>query len=613
MNFKDLREFLDYLEQRGELKRITHPVDPHYEMTEISDRTLRAKGPALLFENPLGHEFPVLTNLFGTPERVAMGMGRQHVKELRDVGQWLAYLKEPEPPRGLKELIEKLPIFKQVLNMPVKRLRRAPCQEIVWQGDEVDLDKIPVMSCWPEDVAPLLTWGLTITRGPHKKRQNLGIYRQQKIARNKVIMRWLAHRGGALDLRDWMEKHPEEPFPVSVAFGADPATILGAVTPVPDTLSEYAFAGLLRGSRTEVVKSISNDLEVPASAEIVLEGYIDPNEFADEGPYGDHTGYYNEVERHHVFTVTHVTMRNKPIYHSTYTGRPPDEPAVLGVALNEVFVPILQKQFPEIADFYLPPEGCSYRMAIVTLKKQYPGHAKRVMLGVWSFLRQFMYTKFVIVCDEQVNARDWPQVIEAMVNNMLPQRDTLFIEHTPIDSLDFASPVVGLGSKIGLDATRKWEAELSISVNTNNTEPASLSLDTIKASLAGEPEILDVALPESAHGQLVLLLINKHEAGQGQKILERVIDCLSAYHPPKFVILCDDDVNIHDWNDVIWAMTTRMDPARDSLRIANRDLLCFDATNKLPNEVEREWGTPIRKDPTLVAKIDSLWDKLGIV
>lgn len=613
MNFKDLREFLDYLEQRGELKRITHPVDPHYEMTEISDRTLRAKGPALLFENPLGHEFPVLTNLFGTPERVAMGMGRQHVKELRDVGQWLAYLKEPEPPRGLKELIEKLPIFKQVLNMPVKRLRRAPCQEIVWQGDEVDLDKIPVMSCWPEDIAPLLTWGLTITRGPHKKRQNLGIYRQQKIARNKVIMRWLAHRGGALDLRDWMDTHPGEPFPVSVAFGADPATILGAVTPVPDTLSEYAFAGLLRGSRTEVVKSISNDLEVPASAEIVLEGYIDPNEFADEGPYGDHTGYYNEVERHHVFTVTHVTMRNKPIYHSTYTGRPPDEPAVLGVALNEVFVPILQKQFPEIADFYLPPEGCSYRMAIVTLKKQYPGHAKRVMLGVWSFLRQFMYTKFVIVCDEQVNARDWPQVIEAMVSNMSPQRDTLFIEHTPIDSLDFASPVVGLGSKIGLDATRKWEAELSISVNTNNTEQASLSLDTIKASLAGEPEILDVALPESAHGQLVLLLINKQEAGQGQKILERVIDCLSAYHPPKFVILCDDDVNIRDWNDVIWAMTTRMDPARDSLRIANRDLLCFDATNKLPNEVEREWGTPIRKDPTLVAKIDSLWDKLGIV
>ncbi|EGR0189241.1 4-hydroxy-3-polyprenylbenzoate decarboxylase [Vibrio cholerae] len=613
MNFKDLRDFLDYLEQRGELKRITHPIDPHYEMTEISDRTLRAKGPALLFENPLGYDFPVLTNLFGTPERVAMGMGRQQVQELRDVGQWLAYLKEPEPPRGLKELIEKLPVFKQVLNMPVKRLRRAPCQEIVWQGDAVDLDKIPVMSCWPDDVAPLLTWGLTITRGPHKKRQNLGIYRQQKIARNKVIMRWLAHRGGALDLRDWMEKYPKEPFPVSVAFGADPATILGAVTPVPDTLSEYAFAGLLRGSRTEVVKSISNDLEVPASAEIVLEGYIDPNEFADEGPYGDHTGYYNEVERHHVFTVTHVTMRNKPIYHSTYTGRPPDEPAVLGVALNEVFVPILQKQFPEIADFYLPPEGCSYRMAIVTLKKQYPGHAKRVMLGVWSFLRQFMYTKFVIVCDEQVNARDWPQVIAAMVNHMSPLRDTLFIEHTPIDSLDFASPVVGLGSKIGLDATVKWPAELVLSNSDQSDKTTELSLEVLKACLSDEADVLDVALPEAANGKLVLLLINKQEAGQAQQLLQRVVDKLNGDSPLKFVILCDDDVNIHDWNDVIWAMTTRMDPARDSLRIVGQDLICFDATNKLPDEVEREWGTPIRKDPKLVAKIDSLWDELGIV
>ncbi|EGR1307881.1 4-hydroxy-3-polyprenylbenzoate decarboxylase [Vibrio cholerae] len=613
MNFKDLRDFLDYLEQRGELKRITHPIDPHYEMTEISDRTLRAKGPALLFENPLGYDFPVLTNLFGTPERVAMGMGRQQVQELRDVGQWLAYLKEPEPPRGLKELIEKLPVFKQVLNMPVKRLRSAPCQEIVWQGDEVDLDKIPVMSCWPDDVAPLLTWGLTITRGPHKKRQNLGIYRQQKIARNKVIMRWLAHRGGALDLRDWMEKHPGEPFPVSVAFGADPATILGAVTPVPDTLSEYAFAGLLRGSRTEVVKSISNDLEVPASAEIVLEGYIDPNEFADEGPYGDHTGYYNEVERHHVFTVTHVTMRNKPIYHSTYTGRPPDEPAVLGVALNEVFVPILQKQFPEIADFYLPPEGCSYRMAIVTLKKQYPGHAKRVMLGVWSFLRQFMYTKFVIVCDEQVNARDWPHVIAAMVNHMSPLRDTLFIEHTPIDSLDFASPVVGLGSKIGLDATVKWPAELVLSNSDQSDKTTELSLEVLKACLSDEADVLDVALPEAANGKLVLLLINKQEAGQAQQLLQRVVDKLNGDSPLKFVILCDDDVNIHDWNDVIWAMTTRMDPARDSLRIVGQDLICFDATNKLPDEVEREWGTPIRKDPKLVAKIDSLWDELGIV
>jgi len=459
MSIKDLRDFITLLEEKGQLKRITHPIDPHYEMTEISDRTLRAGGPALLFENPVGYDMPVLTNLFGTAERVALGMGRKEVSELREVGKLLAYLKEPEPPKGFKDAIDKIPVFKQVLNMPTKRLRKAPCQEVIWQGDDVDLDKLPVMSCWAEDVAPLLTWGLTVTKGPNQKRQNLGIYRQQKLSKNKVIMRWLAHRGGALDLQDWMQSNPGERFPVSVAFGADPATILGAVTPVPDTLSEYAFAGLLRGSKTEVVKSISNDLEVPASAEIVLEGYIDPTEFAAEGPYGDHTGYYNEVEQHRVFTITHITMRNNPIYHSTYTGRPPDEPAVLGVALNEVFVPILQKQFPEIVDFYLPPEGCSYRMAVVTMKKQYPGHAKRVMMGVWSFLRQFMYTKFIVVCDDDVNARDWNDVIWAITTRMDPVRDTVMIDNTPIDSLDFASPTVGLGSKMGLDATNKWEGE----------------------------------------------------------------------------------------------------------------------------------------------------------
>jgi len=459
MSINNLRDFIALLEDKGQLKRITQPIDPHYEMTEISDRTLRAEGPALLFENPIGYDIPVLTNLFGTAERVALAMGRNDVSELREVGKLLAYLKEPEPPKGFKDAIDKLPVFKQVLNMPTKRLRKAPCQDIVWKGDDVDLDKLPVMSCWSEDVAPLLTWGLTVTKGPNQNRQNLGIYRQQKLAKNKVIMRWLAHRGGALDLQDWIKSNPGEHFPVSVAFGADPATILGAVTPVPDSLSEYAFAGLLRGSKTEVVKSISNDLEVPASAEIVLEGYIDPDEFAEEGPYGDHTGYYNEVEQHRVFTITHITMRHNPIYHSTYTGRPPDEPAVLGVALNEVFVPILQKQFPEIVDFYLPPEGCSYRMAIVTMKKQYPGHAKRIMMGVWSFLRQFMYTKFVIVCDDDVNARDWNDVIWAITTRMDPSRDTVLIDNTPIDSLDFASPIVGLGSKMGLDATNKWEGE----------------------------------------------------------------------------------------------------------------------------------------------------------
>lgn len=417
------------------------------------------KGPALLFENPVGFDMPVLCNLFGTAKRVAMGMGQENVLALREVGKLLAFLKEPDPPKGFRDMLDKLPQFKQVLNMPAKKLSKAACQKIVKTGDEVDLYKLPIMHCWPGDIAPLVTWGLTITKGPYKERQNLGIYRQQLIAKNKLIMRWLSHRGGAIDFQEWKKEHPGEKFPVTVALGADPATILGAVTPVPDTLSEYAFAGLLRGNKTEVVKSISNDLQVPAGAEIVLEGYIDPEETALEGPYGDHTGYYNEQEWFPVFTVTHLTMRKDAIYHSTYTGRPPDEPAILGEALNEVFIPLLQKQFPEIVDFYLPPEGCSYRLAVVTMKKQYAGHAKRVMMGVWSFLRQFMYTKYVIVCDDDINARDWKDVIWAITTRSDPARDCTIIENTPIDYLDFASPVAGLGSKMGIDATNKWQGE----------------------------------------------------------------------------------------------------------------------------------------------------------
>jgi len=459
MKYKDLRDFIAQLEQRGELVRISQPVDPVLEMTEIADRTLRGGGPALLFENPKGYSIPVLANLFGTPKRVALGMGQDDVAALREVGKLLAFLKEPEPPKGLKDAFSKLPIFKQVLNMSAKQVKKAACQQVVLSGDQVDLTKLPVMTCWPGDAAPLITWGLTVTKGPHKERQNLGIYRQQVLGKNKVIMRWLSHRGGALDFFEWQKAYPGQRFPVAVALGADPATILGAVTPVPDTLSEYGFAGLLRGDNTEVVKCVSNDLQVPASAEFVLEGYIEPGELAPEGPYGDHTGYYNEVDNFPVFTVTHITHREDPIYHSTYTGRPPDEPAILGVALNEVFVPILQKQFPEITDFYLPPEGCSYRLAVVTMKKQYPGHAKRVMMGVWSFLRQFMYTKFVIVCDDDINARDWQDVIWAITTRMDPARDTTLVENTPIDYLDFASPVSGLGSKMGMDATNKWPGE----------------------------------------------------------------------------------------------------------------------------------------------------------
>lgn len=459
MKYKDLREFIEYLEQQGELIRITEAVDPNLEMTEISDRVLRSGGPALLFENPIGHSTPVLTNLFGTEKRVALGMGQASIEKLREVGELLAYLRQPDPPKGLRDAWEKAPILKQVLNMAPKKVNNAPCQFHIKSDDDVDLYKLPIQTCWPGDAGPLITWPLVITRGPNKDRQNLGIYRMQLIAKNKLIMRWLSHRGGALDFQEFQQQHPGERYPVSVALGADPATILGAVTPVPDTLSEYAFAGLLRGSKTELIQSVSNDLDVPASAEIILEGYLEPGEMADEGPFGDHTGYYNEVDRFPVMTVTHITTRESPIYHSTYTGRPPDEPAILGLALNEVFIPILKKQFPEIVDFYLPPEGCSYRMAVVTMKKQYPGHAKRVMMGVWSFLRQFMYTKFVIVTDDDINARDWNDVIWAMTTRMDPKRDCMFIEDSPIDYLDFASPVSGLGSKIGMDATNKWQGE----------------------------------------------------------------------------------------------------------------------------------------------------------
>lgn len=461
MKYRDLRDFIAQLEARGELKRIALEVDPSLEMTEICDRVLRSGGPAILFEHPKNSEIPVLANLFGTPGRVAFGMGEESVSALREVGKLLAYLKEPEPPRGLKDAWEKWPVLKQVLNMAPKTLKHAPCQEVVWEGDDVDLSRLPIQTCWPGDVAPLITWGLVVTRGPMKPRQNLGIYRQQVIARNKVIMRWLSHRGGALDFRDHQLAHPGEPFPVAVALGADPATILGAVTPVPDTLSEYQFAGLLRGSKTELVKCMGSDLEVPASAEIVLEGAIRPDETALEGPYGDHTGYYNEQDRFPVFTIERITMRKNPIYHSTYTGKPPDEPAILGVALNEVFVPLLQKQFPEIVDFYLPPEGCSYRLAVVSIRKQYPGHAKRVMFGIWSFLRQFMYTKFIVVVDDDIDIREWKEVIWAITTRMDPARDTLMVENTPIDYLDFASPVSGLGSKMGMDATNKWAGETS--------------------------------------------------------------------------------------------------------------------------------------------------------
>ena len=463
MPYASLRDFMDRLEKSGRLVRVTAPVSPHLEMTEIQTRLLAEKGPAVLFENVVGSDMPVLVNLFGTVERVAWGMDREP-HELRGVGETLAFLRQPEPPGGWREALDMLPMLRTVMAMKPKTVGSAPCQEIVLTGDDIDLAKLPIQTCWPGEPAPLITWPLIVTQGPDPKgdRQdsfNLGIYRLQVTGRNTTLMRWLKHRGGAQHHQRWKGAGKREPLPVAAVIGADPGTILAAVTPVPDTLSEYQFAGLLRGKKVELVDCKTVPLKVPAEAEIVLEGHVSLDDYGDEGPYGDHTGYYNSVERFPVFTISAITMRRKPIYLSTFTGRPPDEPSVLGEALNEVFIPLFQQQFPEIVDFWLPPEGCSYRIAVVSMKKAYAGHAKRVMMGVWSYLRQFMYTKWVIVVDADVDARNWKDVMWAVSTRMDPARDITVIENTPIDYLDFASPVSGLGSKIGLDATDKWPGE----------------------------------------------------------------------------------------------------------------------------------------------------------
>ena len=514
MKYRDLRDFMAQLEKLGELRKLSDPVSPRLEMTAIGDKLLRAGGPAVLCTQPTGYNFPCLINLFGTPRRVALGMGAETLSDLRDVGRLLAGLKEPEPPKGFKDAGKLLAMGKALWDMKPSVQRSAPCQDVVIEGPDIDLGLLPVQTCWPGDAGPLITWGLVITRGPQgvanpRSRQNLGIYRQQVIGKREVIMRWLAHRGGALDFREFARANPGRPFPMAVALGADPATILGAVTPVPDTLSEYQFAGLLRGSRTELVATSVGEgamrLQVPASAEFVFEGHIPTAEpgfegmsdkgiklkekggylHALEGPFGDHTGYYNEQDWFPVFRIDRLTHRRDPVYHSTYTGKPPDEPAILGVALNEVFVPILQKQFPEIVDFYLPPEGCSYRMAIISIKKAYPGHAKRVMFGLWSFLRQFMYTKFIVVTDDDVDIRNWQEVVWAITTRMDPVRDTTLVEHTPIDYLDFASPVSGLGGKMGLDATNKWPGETSREWGHTITMDAAVTqrVEAIVASL----------------------------------------------------------------------------------------------------------------------------------
>ena len=449
MSFDSLSDFLTFLEKRGELKRVSENVSEDLEMTELSHRVLLQNGPALLFDNP---KMPVLTNLFGTQERVAMGLGLENVSEIRELGKKLAFLKQPEPPESFKEAWEMRGLLKTAMNMRTKEVKKAPCQEIVLTGDDIDLSKLPIQTCWPGEPAPLITWPLVVTKGD---KYNVGIYRMQVLNKNQTLMRWLKHRGGALH----HQAAKTAPFPVAVVLGSDPATTLAAVCPIPDTMSEFDFAGLLRGARTELVKCKTIDLEVPANAEIILEGHVSLTDYRGEGPYGDHTGYYNSVEEFPVFTISAITMREKPIYHTTYTGRPPDECSVLGESLNELFIPLLQQQFPEIQDFYLPPEGCSYRIAVVSIKKQYAGHAKRIMFGIWSFLRQFMYTKTIIVVDDDINVRDWKDVMWAISTRMDPVRDTTLVENTPIDYLDFASPHSGLGGKMGLDATNKIGAE----------------------------------------------------------------------------------------------------------------------------------------------------------
>src|SRR5215218_4734544 len=474
MAYRSLREFLEKLERAGELVRVSEPVSSVLEMTEIQRRLLATGGPAVLFENVIRADgerstMPCLVNLFGTVKRVAMGVtleGKERTTagELREVGELLAFLRQPEPPRGLKDAWDMLPMAQTVMSMRPQVRKTAPVQEVVLKGSDIDLTKLPIQTCWPGEPAPLITWPLVVTKGPNPKGDkqdsfNLGIYRLQVTGRNTTLMRWLKHRGGAQHHARWKGAGKHEPLPAAVVIGADPGTILAAVTPVPDTLSEYQFAGLLRGKKVELVDCRTVPLKVPAEAEIVLEGHVSLDDYGDEGPYGDHTGYYNSVERFPVFTISAITMRKKPIYLSTFTGRPPDEPSVLGEALNDVFIPLFQQQFPEIVDFWLPPEGCSYRIAVVSMKKAYAGHAKRVMMGVWSYLRQFMYTKWVIVVDDDIDARDWKDVMWAISTRMDPARDVTIVEGTPIDYLDFASPVSGLGSKIGLDATDKFPGE----------------------------------------------------------------------------------------------------------------------------------------------------------
>ncbi|MEO5365002.1 MAG: UbiD family decarboxylase [Magnetococcus sp. WYHC-3] len=604
--FADLRAFIDYLESQGELVRVRHPVSPHLEMTEICTRLLAERGPAVLFEQVVGHDMPVLTNLFGTQERVGMAIG-QSLEELERLGELLADLRCPEPPArgGLLGAFRMAPKMARIRHMPMRLVRSGPCQEVVMDGTEVNLKRLPLQTCWPEDAGALITWPLVITRALEGGPVNIGVYRMQVIGRNKLIMRWLRHRGGAKHLAS----HGGRRMPVAVAIGCDPGTILAAVTPVPDALSEYAFAGLLREERVAVVRGQTVDLPIPATAEIVLEGEVDPNEKADEGPFGDHTGYYNEVERFAVFTVRRITMRRQPIYLTTFTGRPPDEPSVLALALNRVFTPLLKRQFPEITDFHLPAETCSYRLAVVALRKDYPGHAFRAMAGVWGFLRQFLYTKIIIVVDQSVNIRDWDEVMQAVALNVDANRDFQILKNTPIDYLDFAAPVSGLGSKLGIDATTKMEVEQQV-VPVRTHIPTVQSWDW--------PRVMRrmVSFLNAVHlmpgGVCAVLQVDKREPSEGRKAAEAIWRMVPPGAGADQVWVVDLDVDPRDWTDILWAAVTRVDPARDILIDERGGRFAVDATHKLPGETSRVWGRPLIMDPKVVQRVSDYWEQLGI-
>lgn len=622
MSYASLRDFMDLLEKEGKLVRVSEPVSTDLEMTEIQTRLLATDGPAVLFENPVTEtggpaKMPVLVNLFGTVDRVAMGMSRKP-EELRDVGKTLAFLRQPEPPAGIRDAMGMLPLLKTVMAMRPKTVRTAPCQEVVLTGDDINLDDLPIQTCWPNEPAPLITWPLVVTKGPGDEKSddyNLGIYRMQKIAKNKTIMRWLKHRGGAQHHQRWAKKKTE-PLPVAVVIGADPGTILAAVTPIPDNLSEYQFAGLLRGQKVELVDCKTIPLKVPATAEIILEGHVSLDEYEDEGPYGDHTGYYNSVEQFPIFTITAVTMRQKPLYLSTFTGRPPDEPSVLGEALNELFIPLIQQQFPEIVDFWLPPEGCSYRIAVISMKKAYAGHAKRVMMGAWSYLRQFMYTKFLFIVDEDVNARDWDKVMAAVSEHMDPVRGLTLIEDTPIDYLDFASPLSGLGGKIAFDATRPMSPE-SIKQNRDDISTHQVKIELSVSRIQQHfPEITDVCFPSNIESNpIAVISMKKDRAGHAKEIADAVWDALPQFKQTEFMIIVDDDIDVRNWKDIMWAVSTRMDPVRDTRLIKNDNesgKIILDATNKLPPETNREWGNKIGMEEAVVSKVTVYWDRLGL-